>query len=205
MVEGKKLIQEFPTLQLYFHELVTEAFRRQKIEADEHIAFYLVNLLSHFTKIENVYGGEDGGETPLAILFCKAQSENSENRARLLKYLGDFSLFISGFFQDSLSRKLVDVDYYISMGEGAYQQLSSLGAFRKQQELFSMIFSELSSRFVQWVDVITEVSEASLIQSQADLLRLYEKFLRTGSDRMREILSQHGIFPNRDWSSRYSH
>src|SRR4030095_13474592 len=120
-------------------------------------------------------------------------------------YLGDFSLFISGFFQDSLSRKLVDVDYYISMGEGAYQQLSSLRAFRKQQELFSMIFSELASRFVQWVDVITAVREVSHIHSKPCLLRLSENLLRGGGDRTRDLLSQHGIFPNRDGSSRYSH
>ena len=68
-----------------------------------------------------------------------------------------------------------------------------------------MIFSELASRFVQWVDVITEVSEASQINAPSDLLRLYEKFLRTGSQRMREILAREGIFPNQNWATRYSH
>ncbi|MFO1519362.1 MAG: hypothetical protein U1F57_06855 [bacterium] len=205
MVDEKRLVHEFPNLQLYFHELLQDAFRNQKVEADEHISFYLVNLLSRFTQTESIQTDEEGAEAPLAILFCKAQGETPENKARLLKYLGDFSLFISGFFQESFNLKIVDLDYYVSMGGGAYHQLSSLGVFRNQQELFSMIFSELSSRFVQWVDVISEVSEASQINTQSDLLRLYEKFLRTGSERMRDILTKQGIYPNRNWITRYSH
>ena len=124
-------------------------------------------------------------------------------KTRLLKYLGDFSLFISGFFQDSLNRKIIDLDYYVAMGGGAYHQLSSSTNFKKQPELFSKIFSELASRFVQWVDVITEVSEVSQFQTASDLLRLYEKFLRTGSQRMRELLSRQGIFANEGWGSKY--
>lgn len=205
MVEQKKLIQEFPTLQLYFHELISDALKHQNIEADEHVSFYLVNLLSQFSHIERIQTNEEGVEMPLALLFCKAQSETPETKAQLLKYLGDFSLFISGFFQDSLNRKIVDLDYYMAMGGGAYHQLSSLSVFKSQPELFSKIFSELASRFVQWVDVISEVSEASQISTQADLLRLYEKFLRTGSMRLREMLARQGVFPNENWMTKYSH
>ncbi len=189
------IIEEVPNLQLYFHELIQEAIGHQHLQADEHISFYLVNLLSHFTKTEHIQRREDGEETPLAILFCKAQEESPEERARLLKYLGDFSLLISGFFQDSLSRKIVDVDYYMNMGGSAYSQLSTLGVFKKQPTLFNQLFSELSDRFVQWVDVISEVSEASRINSHQNLLRLYEKWIRTGSHRLKEILSEKGVIP----------
>lgn len=194
-MDEKKLVEEVPNLQLYFHELVSDAIQHQHLQADEHISFYLVNLLSHFTKSENIQRRDDGEEMPLAILYCQAQSESPEVKARLLKYLGDFSLLVSGFFQDSLTRKVVDVDYYISMGGAAYSQLSSPGLFRKQQALFSQIFSELSDHFVKWVDVISEVSEVSQINSHQNLLRLYEKWIRTGSDRLRELLSQRGLIP----------
>jgi len=195
MVVEKRLVEEFPNLQLYFHELVSEALQHQKLQADEHVSFYLVNLLSHFTKSENIQRREDGEETPLAVLFCQAQSESPEVKARLLRYLGDFSLLIAGFFQDSLSRKIVDIDYYMSMGGAAYSQLSTLNVFKQRQAVFNQIFGELSERFVKWVDVISEVSEASHINSHQNLLRLYEKWVRTGSDRLRDLLSQKGILP----------
>lgn len=195
MVVEKKLVEEVPNLQLYFHELVSDAIQHQHLKPDEHVSFYLVNLLSHFTKSENIQRREDGEEMPLAILFCQAQHESPEVKTRLLKYLGDFSLLISGFFQDSLTRKIVDVDYYISMGGAAYSQLSTPGLYRKQQALFSQIFTELSDHFVKWVDVISEVSEASHINSHQNLLRLYEKWIRTGSDRLKDLLSQKGVIP----------
>ena len=53
----------------------------------------------------------------------------SEQRARL-RNLGDFSLFMSGFFPDSFRRRVVDVDYYVSMGEYAYGSLSRRDAGR---------------------------------------------------------------------------
>lgn len=194
MVE-KRLVEEVPNLQCYFHELVSGAIEHQKLKADEHISFYLVNLLSHFTQSEKIQRREDGEEMPLAILFCQAQNESPEVKVRLLRYLGDFSLLISGFFQDSLSRKIVDIDYYMSMGGAAYSQLSTLNVFRKQQALSNQIFSELAEGFVKWVDVISEVSEASHINNHQNLLRLYEKWVRTGSHRLRELLSSKGVLP----------
>ena len=61
---------------------------------------------------------------PLAFRLGRAlETGGSEQRARL-RSLGDFSLFMSGFFSDSFRRSLVDVDYYKSMGEYAYGSLS---------------------------------------------------------------------------------
>ena len=202
MENEKRLVQECSNLQLYFHELVSEAIKHQNISVDEHVPFYLVNLLSQFTKAEQIRRTEDNIETPLAILFCKAQAENLEAKTQTLKYLGDFSLFVSGYFQDSLNRKVVDLDYYISMGGGAYAQLSTV---HKKQEIFSQIFSELADRFVQWMDVISEVSEVSQLTNQTDLLRLYEKWLRTGSERIKDLLTKQGIFPDERLTTSFIH
>ena len=95
-----------------------------------------------------------------------------------LKQIGDFSLFISGFFADSLHRKLVDVDYYVSIGGTAYTALS-----RYETDTFSPVFAELAEKFIRFVDVLSEVSERASLCSNADLLRLYERWLKTGSRR----------------------
>jgi len=49
-----------------------------------------------------------------------------------LRQIGDSSLFISVFFADSLHRKLVDVDYYVSIAARAYTALS-----RSETDAFS--------------------------------------------------------------------
>ncbi len=104
-----------------------------------------------------------------------------------LQQIGDVSLFISGFFSDSLQRKLVDVDYYVSIGGFAYNALS-----RVETDTFSPVFAELAEKFVGFVDVLTEVSERTSCASNADLLRLYEKWLKTGSRRSGQLLSSAG-------------
>ncbi len=196
MGNEQKLVQECPSLQLYFHELITEAIKHQNISVDDHIPYYIVNLLSQFIHSDRIQRTDENIETPLATLLFKAQNGNIQNKTETLKYLGDFSLFVSGYFQDSLNRKIVDLDYYISMGEGAYAQLSSLTTQTKRQMIFSGIFSNLADHFVQWMDVISEVSETAQLKHQANLLRLYEKWLRTGSERIKEKLVKEGIFPD---------
>jgi hypothetical protein len=90
-----------------------------------------------------------------------------------------------------LRRKLVDVDYYVTLGGYAY---GSLG--RSDRDRWASVFAELSDKFVNFVDVLSEVSERSGLTSNTDLLRLYEKWLRTGSRRNGTLLVQLGIVPN---------
>ncbi len=100
-------------------------------------------------------------------------------------------MFISGFFSDSLKRRLADVDYYVSLGAYAYHSLS-----RAEDEVLGPVFAELGRNFVSFVDVLEEVSERSALFSNHDLLRLYEKWLRTGSRRDGDLLVERGIVPN---------
>jgi hypothetical protein len=104
--------------------------------------------------------------------------------------LVDRSLFISGFFSDSLKRSLADVDYYMALGARAYQWLG------EEDDVLRPVFLDLGQRFVSFVDVFSEVSERSALMSNNDLLRLYEKWLRTRSRRDEELLAERGIVPN---------
>ena len=135
---------------------------------------------------------------PLAIRLGRAlQTGGSEQRARL-RSLGDFSLFMSGFFPDSLERRVIDVDYYVSMGEYAYGSLS-----RRDEDAFAEVFGELARKFVGYMDVLADISERTAVTSSADLLRLYEKWLRTGSSRDGKKLTDRGIVPNASIGKRF--
>ena len=98
----------------YFKEQVESALARQHLQAGDLTEYYLVNLLCRYVAARP--GDADHGE-PLAVRLARAlQTGGTEQRARL-RSLGDFSLFTAGFFSDSFSRRHVDVDYYVSMGE----------------------------------------------------------------------------------------
>lgn len=170
----------------YFKELVDGALERQRIAATELTAYYVVQLLAGFLQRSG-----DENETPLAFQLARAlQSGGAQQRAGL-RQIGDLSLFISGFFSDSLRRKLVDVDYYVTIGGFAYNSLS-----RYETDTFSPVFAELAEKFVGFVDVLSEVSERTSCASNADLLRLYEKWLKTRSPRSGQLLAERGVVPN---------
>jgi hypothetical protein len=175
----------------YFKELVESAVSRQQLRANELTTYYLVDLLCRFMRPDQRFPYSDDAGEPLALRLGRAlDSGGMEQRARL-RNLGDFSLFMSGFFPDSFRRRAVDLDYYVSMGEYAYGSLS-----RREADAFAEVFSELGRRFVPYMDVLSDVSEQSGIRSSRDVLRLYEKWLRTGSPRDGQRLVDRGILPN---------
>jgi|SRR5579872_6359971 len=179
----------------YFKKLVDEAIARQGLAATEPASFYVVQLLAGFVRQpagEKVETGETGwpGSAPLAVRLSQAIEAGGFRQRSGLREIGDASLFISGFFPDSLCRGIVDVDYYVTIGGYAYGALS-----RVESDTFSPVFAELARKFVGFVDVLTEVSERSACASNADLLRLYERWLKTGSVRSGQLLAEKGVVP----------
>jgi len=175
----------------YFKDLVETALLRQQLRANDLTSYYLVDLLCRFVRPDRRISFSDDSNEPLALRLGRALgSDGLEQRARL-RNLGDFSLFMSGFFPDSFHRKVVDVDYYVSMGAYAYGSLS-----RRDADAFGEVFAELARKFVAYMDVLSDVSEQSGIRSSMDVLRLYEKWLRTGSPRDGQRLIDRGILPN---------
>jgi hypothetical protein len=173
----------------YFKELVDGALSHQGLATQELTAYYVVQLLASFMQ-RNVTSPNDE-QTPLAVRLGRALESAGLQQRATLREIGDVSLFISGFFSDSLNRKLVDVDYYISIGGCAYNALS-----RVESDAFATVFAELGEKFVGFVDVLSEISERTSCASNADLLRLYEKWLRTGSPRSGQLLIERGVVPN---------
>ncbi len=191
------LLQE-PTPAEYFKTLIDGALARQHFRANELTAYYLVNLLCRFMRPDGCMPFADDSHQPLALRLGRAlESGGIEQRARL-RNVGDFSLFMSGFFSDSFRRSSVDVDYYKSMGEYAYGSLS-----RRDEDTFCEVFGELARKFVGFTDVLSDVSERTGLSSNADVLRLYEKWLRTGSRRDGQRLVDRGILPNGSVGSRF--
>jgi hypothetical protein len=171
----------------YFKQLVDEALAHQRIDVQELTAFYVVQLLAGYLQQRE---SEDSTE-PLALKLARALDGGGVQQRTTLRQIGDTSLFVSGFFSDSLRRKLVDVDYYVSIGGYAYNALS-----RQETDALSPVFAELASKFVGFVDVLSEVSERSACSSNSDLLRLYEKWLKTGSAHSGQLLIERGVVPN---------
>lgn len=202
-MRGKNTLTLVSQPQDYFRELVTEALGKQKLFTQPETEFYLVNLLNQFMTTDRLYARGPEGEArdePLAILVKEAlEQPQAKAQSALFRHIGDVSLYVAGFFQDSLNRKLVDVDYYIDMGGTAYEQVAS----RTEEELLKSLYHELAQKFGDFVEVLAEVSDKTSPRTEKDILRMYELWVRTRSERAAKALQEVGILPNetikKDW------
>ena len=182
----------------FFRERIARVRRQRNIQLMEMTEFYLVNLLSEAIETKKIFltRGTQKMDEPLALICGRALASPSENeRFALLKQVGDRSLYVSGFFGESLARRAIDIDYFISMGEVAYNFVSAMADERQPNRGLHEVFEELSKKFACLVDLISEISEATGITSDQDLLRLYERWLATKSQRLLTRLQEKGLIP----------
>jgi len=184
------------SLQEFFKDSVALAMQKQGVAADDHTAYYVVNLLTLFARHEALYERSKTGPglQPLALLLAEAaEAPDRDSCNAALRRVGDTSLFVAGFLGDGFARKLVDIDYYIDMGGAAYGRLSA-SVRGVQGRAFSAVFAELAEKFRDFVDVLTEIRASGT--AALDVLRLYEVWLKTGSRRAAQQLREQGIEPN---------
>jgi hypothetical protein len=181
------------SLKELFKTLLEEARGHQQVQMAEETEFYLVNLLSEFVTVEKLFSPESGGESePLAVLYHRALQKDREERIRLLRHLGDISLYTVGFFGESLRERVVGADYYIQIGGAAYGQVAALAP----NTGFAIVYRELCEKFRPVVEVLEEISARGLVAGGAGgALRVYESWVRSGSERLEKVLIDTGVVP----------
>ena len=185
------------SLREYFHDALQGALAHQHVAVEDQTEQYVVNLLTLFSRSEQLFEQTAEGVRlkPLVQMLSDAlEAPNQQQRERGLQRLGDVSLFIAGFFAHSFARKLIDIDYHIAMGGRAYGTLAG-GLCRSRRQVLGRVFAELAAKFQPLVDALGEISDTARRYSQADVLRLYELWLKTGSPRARNLLRGLGIEP----------
>jgi hypothetical protein len=196
MTDGQTI--DVRNLREFFRDSVHDALERQHVGVDGHTEHYVVNLLTMFARSEALFEATPDGPRlkPLALMLADAGAAGTrEERLRGLQRLGDVSLFVAGFFAQSFARRLVDVDYHISMGGRAYGTLADSCRTGTRGRALGAVFAELAVKFQRLVDALNDVSEMAHRHEQRDVLRQYEIWLKTGSPRAHGILRSLGIEP----------
>jgi len=180
----------------HFSEALKEALEQRKVKSYPHLETYLVHMLKHYLDSRNLFRphsthGENNENPPetLAEMYLIAMNSENTRKKEIMKTLADRSLYLAGFFGDSLQKKLVDIDYYSEMGSAAYFNLAT---WTKEDHL-SEVYKTFSKRFIEFVEVLSYMSEKSAVQADQNVLRLYDLYLKTGSEMAREKLNQLGI------------
>jgi len=177
------------SLSEYFHRAVQTALERRQVETRELTEFYLVNLLSAYSARPGI------DDAPLAIRLAEAlEAAGVEERAKRLREVGDSTLYVSGFFAESLERRMMDLDYYCEIGGAAYRRLAQIARFSREAS-FGEAYVELSDKFRALVGVLNDISESQSMHTPSGVMKLCERWARTRDDELGKRLRQAGILP----------
>jgi hypothetical protein len=181
-----------PSLGDYFRAPVCEAIRQREVDASPATESYLVQLLSDFA---NPSPETRGVLTePVAFLLEGAMRASGSERFKRLQSLGDGVLYAVGFFGDAACG--ADRRYFVEVGSSAYGHAATMLRAGQVEASGPDVLSELARRFDGFAAVLGYVSDWVLAQSakgQAGLIKLYERWQKTGSAVLRAELGQRGI------------
>ncbi|MCB9780839.1 MAG: hypothetical protein H6742_19885 [Alphaproteobacteria bacterium] len=191
----------------FFLDHVEQAVVGNAAPVSEESVWYLTSLLVDRSR-------PDESEQPdtLVELHLQARTGDRSTAIRAYRHLGDRALYVSGFFRQSLARKLVSRKYYLDMGAAAYDSLAGLlraagfggaalvGDGGGGSKGLDGIYDELAHAFESCSEVLGEVCETVREQargelSDADILALYEEWQATGSPRIANKLARLGLVP----------
>jgi hypothetical protein len=182
----------------FFGEVVEDAMRTRHVDATNGATHYLVSLLAAYAHPDSRAG--EALERPLTLLLDEAlRSPDRAERFERLRTLGDGVLYGCGFFGDHFEARGVDSKYLHALGTRAYGAASSM-LRQTPDENGPDLFAELAQNFELFVDVVADVADATIamgVASSRGLLKVYERWLRTGSERLASALTSRGVLPTR--------
>ena len=181
--QTKELIEKCKKCDAFFKEILDTAIEKRRVEISQKVAFYLLDILRLGLKKDLRFDAET------TIKRYEAAFGSMEPES--FRAIGDSALIIAGIWWQSLSRKILDIDFYIKLGRLSYQREA------EKQKNLTELFEELSENFDKSVNILMEatrcISEANM--TNRDLLRIYEVWLETHNAFLEEKLRSYGINP----------
>jgi hypothetical protein len=185
-MSGSALVRR--NLTEFFRELLQKAMQAQDVRTTEDAEFYVVKLLEAVAHPTRRWD-----DRPLALDFLESFHSPPSHRFGKLKHVGDTALLMAGLFMEAMDRRLVNSDYYATLGRTAYGQLARL----ESRGTTGHVFSELAERFQDLVRVLAEISFRDLFPGDVHALRVYTRWLYTRSERDALWLIERGLIPVR--------
>jgi hypothetical protein len=187
----------------FFEELLVEALREHRTEASDAASSYLVGLLRDYAHPGREAAAPLNGS--LTLLLAQALDTPGGERFERLKSLGDGVLYVRGFFPDHLETRGVAIDYVDSVGARAYDGAANM--LRSRSFSGSVVngartvFEELAHNFEAFGEVLRSIADRfqanAALTSDAGIVKVYERWLKTGSNQLAAALGLQGLVPVR--------
>ncbi len=147
-------------------DLIHEAERDAAAPLGEELESYLVFLLIGHTRDTRLH------RNAMAIDYLSAKAQCGQRHREELRTVGDRCLLIAGLYPEQAARRMVGLDYFISMGSQAYQELA-----HALRATVAGLYEHLAHAFARVVRVLLEVRRRT--KDVAPLV-LFDASLRAG-------------------------
>jgi hypothetical protein len=116
------------SLQVFFYDHLQEFNKKSLNPLRNETIYYSSLVMDHFGESSKLYEQVEGKsrEKILGMKFLEAGHLSSDKKKLALKDIAETSLFVCGFFSDSLNKKIIDIKYYQDLGMMAYASLNGL-------------------------------------------------------------------------------
>ena len=182
----------------FFEELVTQALHERQTPATAAASTYLVALLRDYA-----HPAREAAEPlsrSLTLLLAEALDSAGSERFERLKTLGDGVLYVRGFFPDHLATRGVALDYVDAVGARAYDGAATMLRRGGSGHAFEL-FEELAHNFDAFAGALHVIADRFLanaaLSSESGVLKVYERWLKTGSSQLAAVLGVQGLVPVR--------
>jgi hypothetical protein len=169
---------QLPTSSLSaFYTLVEEARQLSMSRVNDELQSYLVLLLMQWVKSPQI------ADNIFALDFLENIKKTRTANLQVLREIGDKCLIFSGLFPGNARRRLVNVSYYVQLGQNAYLTLS-----RHSHDKLSELYEKLGQNFVPLMDILHTIREMDRKGNALDLLEAEDLWNKTHSDHALKIL-----------------
>ena len=204
-----------PSMSDYFRAVLEQAIRGRNVDASTAASGYLVGLLCDYAHPRD--DAESRLNRPITFLLRDALQAPPAERFQRLRALGDGVLYAAGFFADHVEQSGADRGYVLGVGASAYRHAAAMlrvgrgdasaleeAARHERGEARSGggidVLGELAEKYECFAGVLTDVAEGTLARGARDersVLRLYERWRKSGSPLLADELGALGIVPTR--------
>jgi hypothetical protein len=184
----------------FFRGALAGAIKSSGVQPTGAVELYLAELLTDYARPAAL--NAEALDRPLTLLLDEAQQAVGVERFERLRSLGDGVLYVSGFFGDHLENRGVELGYVAMLGATAYESAAAMlrGTTPAGADGAPDVFSELAVEFQTFVSLLSDVASSLLARSahsERALVRVYERWHKTGSSVLAQTLAAHGMMPVR--------
>ena len=169
---GNETIITSASLSDFFYKDLSQKNKIFPCPLPEEFLFYSSLTLEKYSLSSKFFEIEEGKTTEkiLGMRYLESKLKGRDEKLSELKDIGDTVLVLLGFFSDSIDKKLISRDYYLSIAQNAYSDLSKMDSSFYDIPNFYDLFASSLENTVRLVEAVA--TEFRLADKEQYLLNL---------------------------------